>query len=72
MGLHDDDDLGMEDGDGMDEMEDQLQGSYMGNDEMGESKLTIMFWLYPTAKNFTYLYYVKRTQKFSRNVDIPL
>ena len=40
MGLHDDDDLGMEDGDGMDEMEDQLQGSYMGNDEMGESKLT--------------------------------
>ena len=43
MGLHDDDDLGMEDGDGMDEMEDQLQGSYMGNDEMGESKLTMMY-----------------------------
>ena len=69
MGLHDDDDLGMEDGDGMDEMEDQLQGSYMGNDEMGESKLTIPYWPYPTAKNFfvfwkqliTYSYYVKRT-----------
>ena len=29
-----------DDGDGMDEMEDQLQGSYMGNDEIGESKLT--------------------------------
>ena len=43
MGLHDDDDLGMEDGDGMDEMEDQLQGSYMGNDEMGESKLTMIY-----------------------------
>ena len=43
MGLHDDDDLGMEDGDGMDEMEDQLQGSYMGNDEMGESKLTRIY-----------------------------
>ena len=43
MGLHDDDDLGMEDGDGMDEMEDQLQGSYMGNDEMGESKLTLTY-----------------------------
>lgn len=33
MGIHDDDDLGLED-----DMDDQLQGSYMGNDEMGESK----------------------------------
>ena len=34
MGVHDDDDLGLED-----DMDDQLHGSYMGNDEMGESKL---------------------------------
>ena len=54
MGLHDDDDLGMEDGDGMDEMEDQLQGSYMGNDEMGESKLTRIY------INRILLHYVKR------------
>ena len=35
MGLHDDDDLGMEDGDDIDE---QLHGSYLGNEDMGESK----------------------------------
>ena len=36
MGVHDEDDLGMEDG--MDDIEEQLHGSYMGNEEMGESK----------------------------------
>lgn len=46
MGVHDEDDLGMEDGDGMDDIEDQLQGSYIGNDEMGESKWKFIMFLY--------------------------
>ena len=38
MGIHDDDDLGMED----DDIDEQLHGSYMGNDDMGESKFNLM------------------------------
>ena len=38
MGIHDDDDLGMED----DDIDEQLHGSYMGNDDMGESKFKSM------------------------------
>ena len=45
MGLHDEDDLGMEDGDALDDME----GSYMGNDEMGESKCSILMHIFSVS-----------------------